>query len=163
MEITNDEIITDVPDVLADLMIRHKGWREATDEDRERLNAHNTDDDDDAESTPETFDSDTEQSDHSENTDAESDSNPKSADELNPAAACDDDLPDGITFADSAYTTVVDPDTGEKIRVLKTHCRNDHEYTPENTKIRLRGSKAYRECQTCLKGRRERAKAKKSG
>jgi hypothetical protein len=80
-------------------------------------------------------------------------------DGLDPAATCDDELPEGITFADSAYETVVDPATGEKVRVLKTHCRNGHEYAG-NVKLRLRGDKAYRECQTCLAGRRTRAKEK---
>ena len=84
------------------------------------------------------------------------------ADTLNPAATCDADLPGDIVFAASAYTTVVDPETGEKIRVLKTHCRNEHEYTPENTKLRIRDGKAYRECQNCLGGRRSRAAAKRA-
>ena len=74
-------------------------------------------------------------------------------------ATCDDDLPDGITFAESAYETVIDEKTGEQIRVLKTHCRNGHEYHG-NVKIRVRGDQAYRECQQCLKARRARASEK---
>lgn len=78
------------------------------------------------------------------------------------AATCDDDLPDGVVFADSAYTTTVDKQTGEKVRVLKTHCRNKHLYTPDSVKIRIRAGKATRECQNCLVGRKARAAEKKT-
>jgi|688.fasta_scaffold271172_1 hypothetical protein len=141
MEITNTEgERVDLPENLAQLLIKNRGWKEAGRRTRRPTPPRPPEP---AVPTPvstpvPTADGDT----------------------LNPAATCDDDLPDGITFADGAYTTVVDPVTGEKVRVLKTHCRNGHEYTPGNAKLRLREDKAYRECQTCLKARRARGAAR---
>lgn len=169
MEVTNDETIADMPDSLAALLIKHQGWRPATDEDRARFAAlEASDEQPEPEPAPEP---EPEPAPVKKRTPAkpkpEPEPEPEPAaqddDGLDPAAACDDDLPEGITFAASAYTTVIDEKTGEKIKVLKTHCVNKHEYSPDNTKIRVRDSKAHRECQTCLKGRRARAVAKKAG
>lgn len=76
------------------------------------------------------------------------------------AVSSDADLPEGVTFAASAYKTVVDEATGEKIKVLKTDCRNGHPYSGDNVKIVVRGPHAYRECQTCLRGRNDRKRAR---
>ena len=76
---------------------------------------------------------------------------------INDQAAHDDDLPDGVVFAPSAYETVLVD--GEKVRRLKTHCRNGHAYEG-NVRIQVRACKAYRECLTCTTGRRARAKTK---
>jgi hypothetical protein len=42
----------------------------------------------------------------------------------------------------------------------KTHCRNGHEYTPENT-VLVRGGKA-RACRICRKATNEKAHAKRN-
>ena len=39
----------------------------------------------------------------------------------------------------------------------KTHCKNGHEFTPENTFLKSSASRGFRECRTC---RRERKKVK---
>ena len=37
-----------------------------------------------------------------------------------------------------------------KTRAPKTHCKRNHEYTPENTKMKNKGNGKYaRECRTC--------------
>lgn len=172
VSITKDEFEAELPPRLAELLIKHRGW-EVSDEDADKINVE------EAEPAPvfvgraareatveeevveaaapviieEAVEAVTEPEESAKDAPAEP------VTELNPEAECDDDLPEGIVFADSAYETVVDEETGEEVRVLKTHCRNGHAYAG-NVKIRVRGDKAYRECQTCLKGRRTRANEK---
>lgn len=165
MLIEKDGNEAEVPDALAQMLIKNRGWRisegrddaEPQDDPRETVGEY-VPKGERPEPKPEPKRSNPRRT----KTAAPADEQPAEELELNPNAACDDDLPDGIVFADSAYTTIVDEETGEKIRVLKTHCRNGHEYSPENTKIKLREDKAYRECQTCLASRRARAAAKKT-
>lgn len=49
------------------------------------------------------------------------------------------------------------PITRASINAAKTHCPRGHEYTPENTRVRI--ARGTRECRTC---ERERARAKKA-
>lgn len=167
IEIGNgDGVVAEVPEVLAKMLIKHRGWQEV---DGNSIDVKEVT----AEEpifvlpsargfTPEAVEEvAAEPVIETGEPDAPIAKRSKSPNSIDHSAACDDDLPDGITFADSAYTTVVDEETGENIRVLKTHCRNDHEYSPENTRIKVRGDKAYRECQTCLAGRKLRAAAKR--
>lgn len=167
MEITNDEFVANLPDALARLLMKHKGWHVPSDEDRARIAAEEAErqslltvatnpDEEGTEAEAEVV-VDVEPAEPAPPAGDEDDDDDED-DGLDPAAACDDDLPDGVTFADSAY--VIDKETGE--RVLKTHCRNGHSYLPNNVKLKLRGDKAYRECQTCLSGRKARAAAKKA-
>lgn len=37
-------------------------------------------------------------------------------------------------------------------RASGTHCKNGHEYTPDNTRIQTRGDKRVRLCRTCRRG-----------
>lgn len=144
VEIIKGDHEVQLPDTLAALLIKHRGWKLG---DGEELEV-------DEPAAPEPVIATSRAS-------AKEEVVEEVVEDLNPEAACDDDLPEGIVFADSAYETVVNEETGEEIRVLKTHCRNGHEYAG-NVKIRIRGDKAYRECQTCLSGRKARAAAKRA-
>lgn len=124
MEVTNGEVAVELPDTLAQLLVKNRGWKAKRGRAPRPVKAAPV----------------------------------KAAPPLD-AATSDDELPDGITFAASAYTTVVNED-GEKVRVLKTDCRNGHPYAGDNVKIVVRGVHAYRECQTCLRGRNERKRAR---
>lgn len=163
MEITNGEVRMELPDTLAKLLIENRGWEKTGSRKRATAPAVDADEGvaecntDDVEDTADTED----EAEGTDRAEGVAECNTDEADEPNPEAACDDDLPDGIVFADSAYDVVIDKETGEEIRVLKTHCRNGHEYAG-NVKIRVRGNKAYRECQTCLSGRKARAAAKRA-
>lgn len=173
VEIVKGDHEVELPDTLAALLIRHRGWevgsgQEISEELAEKLAepetnlepaAPETEPEPEPELEPEPAPAPRQARAAAA---AETVETVAAVDIIDPAAACDDDLPEGIVFADSAYTTVVDKETGEKIRVLKTHCRNGHEYSTENTKIRVRDDKAYRECQTCLAGRKQRAANKRA-
>lgn len=47
-------------------------------------------------------------------------------------------------------------------RLNKTHCRQGHELTPENTKVRREGDRTYRACKICYKVWYDTANAKVS-
>lgn len=158
MKITNGEVAADVPTRLANLLIDHRDWELADESDQAELDEFIAEREAEVEERDEEA-SPVEEAAEKEVAAVEAKA-PVPVVELNNEATCDDDLPDGIVFAESAYTTVVDEETGEKVRVLKTHCRNGHEYAGANVKIRVRDGKAHRECQTCLKARRARANAK---
>lgn len=183
MEITNGETTVDMPPRLASLLIKNRDWELADESDQAKLDEFVAEQEtevaarltrgglpveEESEGVAERNTEVEEQDEEppaaqaaAEKEVAAAEAQAPAAVEVNNEATCDDDLPDGVVFADSAYTTVVDKATGEKIRVLKTHCRNDHEYAGANVKIRVRDGKAYRECQTCLKARRARSAAKR--
>lgn len=165
IEITKGDQDVELPPLLAALLIKHRGWKLGEGEELPELPEPVFNRSDAAavvveEETVEVAAPVIIEPEPEPEAEAEFPVTNVTAGEINNEAACDDDLPEGVVFAESAYTTIVDKETGEKIRVLKTHCVNKHEYAGENVKIRVRDGKAYRECQTCLKARRARANAK---
>ena len=47
--------------------------------------------------------------------------------------------------------------------ILPTHCRNGHEYTPENTLVRIINGKSGRACAICHRNKLDRANASRKG